>query len=97
MKSSIWSVTSFNELTREAQAIDRENRFSLASPKVPYITQCLADTKGPVIATTDYMRNYAEQVRKYIPGRYEVLVPMVLVVQIHALHSEISLKWMQIM
>ena len=74
VKSSIWSVTSFNELTREAQAIDRENRFSLASsPKVPYITQCLADTKGPVIATTDYMRNYAEQVRKYIPGRYEVL------------------------
>jgi pyruvate dehydrogenase E1 component len=39
VKSSIWSVTSFNELTREAQAIDRENRFSLASPKVPYITQ----------------------------------------------------------
>jgi pyruvate dehydrogenase E1 component len=61
------SVTSFNALTREAQAIDRENRFSLASsPKVPYITQCLADTKGPVIATTDYMRNYAEQVQHHI-------------------------------
>ena len=73
VKSNIWSVTSFNELTREAQAIDRENRFSVESPKMPYITQCLADTKGPVIAATDYMRNYAEQVRKYIPGRYEVL------------------------
>ncbi|BAS67820.1 pyruvate dehydrogenase (acetyl-transferring), homodimeric type [Bathymodiolus septemdierum thioautotrophic gill symbiont] len=72
VKSNVWSVTSFNELTREAQAIDRENRFS-ATPKVPYITQCLANTKGPVVATTDYMRNYAEQVRKYIPGRYEVL------------------------
>ncbi|CAC9624223.1 Pyruvate dehydrogenase E1 component (EC 1.2.4.1) [uncultured Gammaproteobacteria bacterium] len=73
VKSNIWSVTSFNELTREAQAIDRENRFSTTTPKVSYITQCLADAKGPVIATTDYMRNYAEQVRKYIPNRYEVL------------------------
>jgi pyruvate dehydrogenase E1 component len=73
VKSSIWSVTSFNELTREAQAIDRVNRFSADEPKVPYITQCLAGAKGPVIASTDYMRNYAEQVRKYIPGRYEVL------------------------
>ncbi|SMN00750.1 Pyruvate dehydrogenase E1 component [uncultured Candidatus Thioglobus sp.] len=73
IKSSIWSVTSFNELTREAQAIDRENRFSTKTPKVPYITQCLAGAKGPVIASTDYMRNYAEQVRKYIPNRYEVL------------------------
>lgn len=73
VKSNIWSVTSFNELTREAQAIDRENRFSIDKAKMPYITQCLADAKGPVIATTDYMRNYAEQVRKYIPSRYEVL------------------------
>ena len=73
VKSNIWSVTSFNELTREAQAVDRENRFSANEPKAPYITQCLVDAKGPVIATTDYMRNYAEQVRKYIPGHYEVL------------------------
>ncbi len=73
VKSNIWSVTSFNELTREAQAIDRENRLGAAVAKVPYITQCLVDKKGPVIAATDYMRNYAEQVRKYVPSRYEVL------------------------
>ena len=73
VSSNIWSVTSFNELTREAQAIDRINRFTTDAQKVPYITQCLAPTKGPVIASTDYMRNYAEQVRKYIPRRYEVL------------------------
>jgi pyruvate dehydrogenase E1 component len=73
VKSNIWSVTSFNQLTREAQVIDRKNRFSTETAKVPYITQCLADAKGPVIASTDYMRNYAEQVRKYIPNRYEVL------------------------
>lgn len=73
IKSSIWSITSFNELTREAQAIDRENRLSKNTPKVPHITKCLTNTKGPVVASTDYMRNYAEQVRKYIPSRYEVL------------------------
>jgi pyruvate dehydrogenase E1 component len=73
VKSDVWSATSFNELTREAQAIDRINRFSVDTPKVPYITQCLANAKGPVIVATDYMRNYAEQVRKYVPNRYEVL------------------------
>ena len=73
VKSDVWSVTSFNELTREAQAIDRMNRFSTDIPAVPYITQCLENAKGPVIVATDYMRNYAEQVRKYVPNRYEVL------------------------
>ena len=73
VKSDVWSVTSFNELTREAQAIDRVNRFSTDTPKVPYITQCLEHAKGPIIVATDYMRNYAEQVRKYVPNRYEVL------------------------
>ena len=41
--------------------------------KTPYITQCLEKSKGPVIAATDYMRNYAEQIRKYVPAHYEVL------------------------
>lgn len=72
VKSSIWSVTSFNELTREAQAIDRSNRFNNQN-QVPYITQVLSNSKGPVIAATDYMRSYGEQVRKYIPAKYEVL------------------------
>lgn len=74
VKSSVWSVTSFNELTREAQAIDRINRFNTTDvAQLPYITKCLENAKGPVIAATDYMRNFAEQVRKYVPNRYEVL------------------------
>ncbi|BBB23728.1 pyruvate dehydrogenase E1 component [Isorropodon fossajaponicum endosymbiont JTNG4] len=74
VKSSIWSVTSFNELTREAQAIDRVNRFNTTGiAQVSYITKCLENTKGPVIVATDYMRNFAEQIRKYVPNRYEVL------------------------
>jgi len=72
--SQVWSVTSFNEITREAQKVDRENLFSTRkNKKVPYITQCLSKSTGPVIAATDYMRNYAEQVRKHIPLHYEVL------------------------
>ncbi len=73
VKSTVWSVTSFNELAREAQAIDRENRFSTETPKVPYVTKCLEGAKGPAIVSTDYMRNHAEQIRKYVPARYEVL------------------------
>ena len=74
VSSNIWSVTSFNEITREAQAIDRDNRLdTTGEPKIPYITQCLEGKKGPVIASTDYMRSFAEQVRKYVPAKYEVL------------------------
>ena len=73
VQSDIWSVTSFNELAREAQAIDRVNRFSTDAPTAAYVTQCLENAKGPVIVATDYMRNHAEQIRKYVPNRYEVL------------------------
>jgi pyruvate dehydrogenase E1 component len=73
IESNIWSVTSFNELTREAQAIDRINNLSLEAKNTPYITKCLQVLDMPVVAATDYMRNFAEQVRKYVPNRYEVL------------------------
>jgi len=74
VKSNIWSVTSFNEITREAQSVDRDNLYQVGNnKKIPYITECLQKSKGPVIAATDYMRNYAEQIRKYVPAHYEVL------------------------
>ena len=74
VKSHIWSVTSFNEITREAQSVDRDNLFQEGdNKKTPYITECLKKSKGPVIAATDYMRNYAEQIRKYVPAHYKVL------------------------
>ena len=72
--ASVWSATSFNELSREAHAIDRWNRLHPGEqPKVPYITSCLNAYDGPFIAATDYIRTYAEQIRKWVPGRYEVL------------------------
>ena len=72
--SDIWSATSFNELARDCQDAARHNRLNpLAEEKVPYIATALKGAKGPFIAATDYMKNYAEQVRACIPGRYTVL------------------------
>ncbi|WP_026957908.1 pyruvate dehydrogenase (acetyl-transferring), homodimeric type [Aliagarivorans taiwanensis] len=70
--SDIFSVTSFNELTRDGQTADRFNMLNpTADAQVPYITSVLSDK--PTIAATDYMKLYAEQVRAYVPGAYRVL------------------------
>jgi pyruvate dehydrogenase E1 component len=72
--SDIWSATSFNELARDGQDAARHNRLNpLAEERVPYVTEQLAQAKGPIIAATDYMKNYAEQIRAFVPGRYTVL------------------------
>jgi len=72
--SDVWSVTSFNELARDGQHVDRWNRLHPDDkPKQPYITQCLEKQKGPVVASTDYMKLYSDQVRAWVPARYEVL------------------------
>jgi pyruvate dehydrogenase E1 component len=72
--ADIWSVTSFNELKREAQDADRYNLLHPEStPRVSHIQHCLGERKGPCIAATDYIKNYADQVRAYVPGRYMVL------------------------
>ncbi|MGH1577397.1 pyruvate dehydrogenase (acetyl-transferring), homodimeric type [Planktotalea sp.] len=72
--SDIWSATSFNELARDGQDAERNNRLNpLADEQVPYVTQALSGAKGPVIAATDYMKNYAEQIRAFVPQEYVVL------------------------
>ncbi|MEE4330315.1 MAG: pyruvate dehydrogenase (acetyl-transferring), homodimeric type, partial [Wenzhouxiangella sp.] len=75
VRADVWSVTSFNELRREAQVTTRRNRLNPEnSPKSPYITAMLEGRPGPVVAATDYIRAYADQVREYIPqGDYRVL------------------------
>ena len=72
IQSNIYSVTSFNELTREAQDIDRDNLLNNTNKK-PYITKVLSNNNLPVIAASDYMLAYTEQLRKYIPSTYETL------------------------
>ncbi len=74
--ADIWSATSFNELARDGQDAARWNRLNPLSPqRVPYVTQILEDTTGPIVAVTDYMKNYAEQIRGFIPEgtRFTVL------------------------
>jgi pyruvate dehydrogenase E1 component len=71
---TVWSAPSFNELGRDARAVERHNRLHpAAKAKEAYVTTCLSTQKGPVVAATDYMRAYAEQVRTHVPGRYFVL------------------------
>ena len=66
--SDIWSVPSFNELRKDGYEVARRNRLNPEVPaKTPYITGLLKDRKGPVVAATDYVRAYADQVREFVP------------------------------
>ncbi len=72
--ADIFSVTSFNELRRNALDAERWNTLNPAKPpRTSYLQECLGDRKGPFIAATDYMRTVPDQVRQWIPGRYVVL------------------------
>ncbi len=70
----VWSVTSFNELRREALSLSRWNMMHPTKrAKVPHVTKSLSTAEGPVIAATDYMKIYADQIREFVPGSYRVL------------------------
>ena len=70
----VWSVTSFNELRREALDIARENMLNpTKKQKVPFVTQKLSTIKGPVLSATDYMKIYSDQIREFVPDTYRVL------------------------
>jgi pyruvate dehydrogenase E1 component len=70
VQADVWSVTSYNELRREALAVDRWNRLHPASPaRVPYLLRALEGAEGPVVAATDYMKIVADQVAPWLAGR----------------------------
>jgi pyruvate dehydrogenase E1 component len=74
--ANVWSCPSFNELARDGQDTERYNLLHpTETPRVAYVTEQLGAHAGPVVASTDYMKNYAEQIRAFIPkGRsYKVL------------------------
>lgn len=74
ISADIWSVTSFNELRREALDVTRWNMLHPSEPaRLSYVTNCLKDCTGPVVAATDYMKIFADQIREFVPGRYKVL------------------------
>lgn len=72
--SDIWSVTSFNELRREALETSRWNMLHpTEQPKQSYVRSCLEKREGPIVAATDYMKIFADQIREFVPGIYKVL------------------------
>ncbi len=74
--ANVWSCPSFNELARDGQAAERWNLLHPTdTPKTSFVEQQLASHDGPVVASTDYIKSYAEQIRAFIPrGRaYKVL------------------------
>ncbi len=72
--ADIWSITSYNELAREARDCERWNMLHPEkTPRISYIEKCLKDRDGPVISASDYVRNVADQVRGFVPKTYTVL------------------------
>ena len=72
--ANVWSVTSFNELRRDCESVARYNRLHPKSKqKKSHVLDCLGDDQSPVIAATDYMKMYADQIRQDISAPYSVL------------------------
>ena len=64
--SDVWSVTSFNELRKDGMQIERENLLNPTKKlKKSYVEECLSKREGPIIAASDYMRSFADQIRPY--------------------------------
>jgi pyruvate dehydrogenase E1 component len=72
--ADVWSVTSFNELRREGLAIQRWNLLHPEqAPRLSAVERYLGRQQGPVVAATDYMKSYADQIRPFMPHGYSVL------------------------
>jgi len=74
VEADLWSCPSFTELARDGMRAAREDLLAPAEkPRKSHVAACLEGTQGPVIAATDYIRAFAEQIRAYVPRRYVVL------------------------
>ncbi|MEP5232587.1 MAG: pyruvate dehydrogenase (acetyl-transferring), homodimeric type [Alloalcanivorax sp.] len=72
--ADVWSVTSFNELRREGLQLDRDDMLNPEKQRGPnWVEKCLDGRAGPVIASTDYMRAFADQIRPWVKAPYSVL------------------------
>ncbi len=72
--ADIWSVTSWNELRRDAIAAEEHNLLHPEEPEqVPFVTEQLKDTKGPVVAVSDFMRSVQDQISRWVPNDYTSL------------------------
>ena len=74
VSAGVWSVTSWQELRRQALDIENQNWLNpLAPKKIPYVTEILSKHSGPYIATSDYDHLVLDQISKWIPGSYHTL------------------------
>ncbi len=75
VSADIWSCPSFTELRRDGFDAERWNRMNpeAKTPRKAYVTELLEGRQGPAIAATDYVRQYADQVRAFVPMKYTVL------------------------
>jgi pyruvate dehydrogenase E1 component len=74
VEADLWSCPSFTELAREGNAAQRWNMLNpTAKARASHVEACLKDRQGPVIASSDYARTFAEQIRAFVPRRYVVL------------------------
>jgi pyruvate dehydrogenase E1 component len=73
--ADVWSVTSFTELRRDGIEVERWNMLHPAvhAARRAYVAEALDGRRGPVIASTDYIRAFADQIRQWVPGSYRVL------------------------
>ncbi len=72
--ADVWSVTSYNELRREALAVERWNRLHpAATPRRPYLVDALGAAAGPIIAASDYMKVMPDQLAPWLGGRLTAL------------------------
>ena len=74
ISSDVWSVTSYNELRRDAQECKRWNMFHpTQTPRKSYVETVTEDCEGPFIATSDYVRAHSEQIAPFLPGEFLAL------------------------
>jgi pyruvate dehydrogenase E1 component len=74
VSADVWSVTSFTELRRDGIEVERWNMLHpTAEPRRAYVSEQLGSHEGPVVASTDFIRAFADQVRQWVPGSYRVL------------------------
>jgi len=74
VRANVWSVTSFNELRREGLDCERWNLLHPAEEsRTSFVESSLSNHNGPVVAATDYMKIYADQIREFVPQPYRCL------------------------
>src|SRR6185503_12719800 len=65
--ADVWSATSYNELYRDAHAAERWNLWHPTEPRrIPYVTQCLAETEGVVVAASDYLKSQPDMISRWV-------------------------------